>query len=140
MRVALSELRNCENFCVLRKLCRTQRPQHFHSCSFTQIRIASFYRLSKRLLKNADHFQSNYVFVFLVLFIYCLVTSPLLLIVLAAAGGACYIASLKQVWCFKPTQYLFPIFSNSLFFIAYMAQCSCRYFFPFCLCDLSVVK
>ncbi len=79
-------------------------PKIFTLVQCAQIRIASFYRLSKRLLKNADHFQSNYVFVFLVLFLYCLVTSPLLLIVLAAAGGACYIASLKQVWCFKPKQ------------------------------------
>jgi len=37
------------------------------------------------------------VLVFLVLFLYCLITSPLLLIVLATAGGACYIAQLKQV-------------------------------------------
>ena len=34
--------------------------------------------------------------VFLVLVIYCLITSPLLIIVLAASGGAAYIASLKN--------------------------------------------
>merc|ERR1712088_1132977 len=49
-------------------------------------------RLSKRLYKNVDYFQSNYVAVFLVLVLYCLITSPLLIIVLAASGGAAYIA------------------------------------------------
>ena len=53
-------------------------------------------RLSKRLYKNVDYFQSNYVMVFLVLVLYCLITSPLLIIVLAASGGACYIAGLKN--------------------------------------------
>jgi len=53
-------------------------------------------RLSKRLYKNVEYFQSNYVLVFLVLVLYCLISSPLLLIVMAATGGACYIASLKN--------------------------------------------
>merc|ERR1712242_30851 len=53
-------------------------------------------RLSKRLYKNVDYFQSNYVAVFLVLVLYCLITSPLLIIVLAASGGAAYIAGLKN--------------------------------------------
>jgi len=53
-------------------------------------------RLTKRLYKNIEYFQSNYMMVFLVLVVYCLVTSPLLLIVIAAAGGACYIASMKN--------------------------------------------
>jgi hypothetical protein len=53
-------------------------------------------RLSKRMLKNVDYFQSNYVLVFLVLFVYCLITSPLLLVVLALAGGACYAISIKN--------------------------------------------
>merc|ERR1712156_478538 len=53
-------------------------------------------RLSKRLIKNIDYFQSNYVLVFLVLVLYCLISSPLLLIVIAAAGGASYYASMKN--------------------------------------------
>merc|ERR1712020_172300 len=53
-------------------------------------------RLSKRLYKNVEYFQSNYVCVFLVLVLYCLITSPLLLIVIAAAGGACYIAGVRN--------------------------------------------
>lgn len=57
---------------------------------------ASFPRWSKRLYKNVEYFQSNYVFVFLVLFIYCLVTSPFLLIAMAASGGASYFISTKN--------------------------------------------
>merc|ERR1711970_1119541 len=46
-------------------------------------------RLSKRLVKNVDYFQSNYV-------LDCLISSPLLLIVIAGAGGAAYFASIKN--------------------------------------------
>jgi len=53
-------------------------------------------RLTKRLYKNVEYFQSNYVMVFIVLVLYCLITSPLLLIVIAASGGAAYIAALKN--------------------------------------------
>merc|ERR1712123_261156 len=53
-------------------------------------------RLTKRLYKNIEHFQSNYMLVFLVLVVYCLISSPLLLIVIAAAGGASYFASTKN--------------------------------------------
>merc|ERR1711970_1372110 len=53
-------------------------------------------RLSKRLVKNVDYFQSNYVLVFLILVLYCLISSPLLLIVIAGAGGAAYFASIKN--------------------------------------------
>jgi len=52
---------------------------------------------SKRLYKNIEHFQSNYVFVFLILFLYCLITSPFLLVAMAMSGGACYYASTKQL-------------------------------------------
>lgn len=37
-------------------------------------------RLSRRIMRNIEYFQSNYLFVFLGLIVYCLVTSPLLLI------------------------------------------------------------
>ncbi|XP_037093486.1 prenylated Rab acceptor protein 1-like [Pollicipes pollicipes] len=53
-------------------------------------------RWSKRLVKNIDHFQSNYVFVFIGLFVYCLLTSPLLLIAMAALAGGCHILKLRQ--------------------------------------------
>ncbi|XP_032868243.1 prenylated Rab acceptor protein 1 [Amblyraja radiata] len=48
-----------------------------------------------RLVKNVEHFQSNYVFVFLGLIIYCVVTSPMLLVALAVFFGACYIVHLR---------------------------------------------
>jgi len=53
-------------------------------------------RLSKRLIKNVEYFQSNYVCVFLVLVLYCLISSPLLLIVIAGVGGALYYATIKN--------------------------------------------
>merc|ERR1712165_531991 len=40
-------------------------------------------RLTKRLYKNVEYFQSNYVMVFFVLVLYCLITSPILIIVIA---------------------------------------------------------
>jgi len=52
--------------------------------------------LTKRVYKNLDYFQSNYVLVFLLLFVYCLVTSPLLLVVMGMAVGACYFISMKN--------------------------------------------
>ncbi|XP_026479010.1 prenylated Rab acceptor protein 1-like [Ctenocephalides felis] len=51
---------------------------------------ASLPRLSKRIVRNIQHFQSNYLFVFIGLFLYCLITSPLLLLVLAGVAFAYY--------------------------------------------------
>merc|ERR1719233_2837400 len=53
-------------------------------------------RLSKRVVKNLEFFQSNYVCVFIILVLYCLISSPLLLFVIAGAGGAAYFASIKN--------------------------------------------
>ncbi|CAL8093353.1 unnamed protein product [Orchesella dallaii] len=47
-------------------------------------------RLPRRVVKNVEYFQSNYLFVFIGLFIYCLVTSPLLLFAVIASLGICY--------------------------------------------------
>merc|ERR1711874_489568 len=47
-------------------------------------------------VQECRYFQSNYVLVFLVPVLYCLLTSPLLLVVIAASGGAAYIAGLKN--------------------------------------------
>nr|CAD7570474.1 unnamed protein product [Timema californicum] len=57
---------------------------------------SSLPRLSKRVVKNIEYFHSNYFFVFLGLIAYCLITSPFLLIAVAASLGACYILSLKN--------------------------------------------
>ncbi|KAL4229412.1 Prenylated Rab acceptor protein 1 [Mactra antiquata] len=52
--------------------------------------------IPKRVMKNIEHFQSNYLFVFLGLVVFCILTSPMLLVALAACFGACYIISLKN--------------------------------------------
>lgn len=48
--------------------------------------VPSMPRLSSRIMRNLSYFQSNYICVFIVLMIYCLITSPLILIVLVAAA------------------------------------------------------
>uniref|UniRef100_D3TMZ2 PRA1 family protein n=2 Tax=Glossina TaxID=44049 RepID=D3TMZ2_GLOMM len=49
---------------------------------------ASMQRLTARFVRNLDYFKSNYIFVFIVLMIYCLITSPLILLVLVAVAVA----------------------------------------------------
>ncbi|KAK2707286.1 hypothetical protein QYM36_015094 [Artemia franciscana] len=53
-------------------------------------------QLSSRLITNIEHFQSNYLCVFLALTIFCILTSPLLLIAIAACLGGCYIMSKRS--------------------------------------------
>ncbi|BFZ25447.1 hypothetical protein BsWGS_28486 [Bradybaena similaris] len=52
--------------------------------------------LPKRILRNIESFQSNYLFVFIGLFVFCVLTSPLLLLAIAACLGACYIVSVRN--------------------------------------------
>jgi len=52
--------------------------------------------VGRRLLTNVEQFQSNYLCVFIILFIYCILTSPLLLIALAACCGAVYFIRVKN--------------------------------------------
>jgi len=52
--------------------------------------------VGRRLLINVDQFQSNYMCIFFILFIYCILTSPLLLIALAACCGAAYYIRVKN--------------------------------------------
>lgn len=56
----------------------------------------SIQQWSKRLVTNFKHFQSNYIFVFIILCFYCILTSPLLLLVLAAIAAVAYILTLKN--------------------------------------------
>lgn len=49
---------------------------------------ASLPRLTSRFVRNLDYFKSNYIFVFIVLMIYCLITSPFILFVLAGVAYA----------------------------------------------------
>ncbi|XP_043539141.1 prenylated Rab acceptor protein 1 [Chiloscyllium plagiosum] len=58
-------------------------------------RPKNFGEMCKRLVKNVEYFQSNYVFVFLGLIVYCVITSPMLLIALVVFFGACYIVHLR---------------------------------------------
>jgi len=53
-------------------------------------------KLGRRLARNIDHFQTNYMYVFGILIAYCLLTSPMLLLCIAASLGACYILQLKN--------------------------------------------
>ncbi|KAF4519648.1 hypothetical protein B566_EDAN004985 [Ephemera danica] len=57
---------------------------------------ASVPRLSRRLVRNVDHFQSNYLLVFIGLAIFCLLTSPLLLIAVAGSLIGCHFLATKQ--------------------------------------------
>ncbi|XP_012270893.1 prenylated Rab acceptor protein 1 [Orussus abietinus] len=56
----------------------------------------SLTRLSKRVMRNIEYFQSNYLVVFIGLVIYCLITSPLLLLTVAASLGTCYKVSQRH--------------------------------------------
>ncbi|XP_038209371.1 prenylated Rab acceptor protein 1 isoform X1 [Zerene cesonia] len=47
---------------------------------------ASIPRLSRRFYRNVEYFQANYLMIFLGLFAYCLITSPLLLIAMVASA------------------------------------------------------
>lgn len=51
---------------------------------------------TRRFMSNIEKFQSNYLFVFLGLVAFCLLTSPMLLVAIATSLGACYIISLKN--------------------------------------------
>ncbi|XP_053601052.1 prenylated Rab acceptor protein 1 isoform X1 [Plodia interpunctella] len=46
---------------------------------------ASIPRLTRRVYRNVEYFQANYLVVFLGLFAYCLITTPLLLIAMVAS-------------------------------------------------------
>ncbi|XP_017771129.1 PREDICTED: prenylated Rab acceptor protein 1 [Nicrophorus vespilloides] len=47
-------------------------------------------RLSRRIMRNIEYFQGNYLYVFLGLIAYCLITSPLVLIAMAGSLYVCY--------------------------------------------------
>ncbi|XP_050316171.1 prenylated Rab acceptor protein 1 [Anthonomus grandis grandis] len=56
---------------------------------------ASIPRLGKRIMRNIEYFQANYLFVFIGLIIYCLITSPMILIAIAGTFYAGYKLSLR---------------------------------------------
>jgi len=48
---------------------------------------------TKRLLKNIEHYQANYIITFMLLMVYCILTSPLPLIALAVSATGSYVVS-----------------------------------------------
>jgi len=52
--------------------------------------------VTTRVVKNLNNFQSNYLCISIILIIYCLITSPLLLIVLGGSLGACHMVSKRN--------------------------------------------
>lgn len=52
--------------------------------------------VGQRLAKNVEHFQSNYLCVFVVLLLYCILTSPMLLIALVACFGMLYVIKVRN--------------------------------------------
>jgi len=63
-----------------------------HPGNFTK--PTNFTKLKRRIPKNLIHFQSNYFIVFVILILYCFITSPLLLLVVAFGLGGCYVLKL----------------------------------------------
>lgn len=57
----------------------------------------NFGELCQRVVKNVDTYNSNYTFIFLGLILYCIISSPMLLIALAVFAGAFYIIHLKSL-------------------------------------------
>uniref|UniRef100_A0A0A9XSB3 PRA1 family protein n=1 Tax=Lygus hesperus TaxID=30085 RepID=A0A0A9XSB3_LYGHE len=53
-------------------------------------------RLLKRAVNNIKYFQGNYIVISITLMAYCLLTSPLLLLSVAASLIACYLLSLRH--------------------------------------------
>ncbi|XP_051921295.1 prenylated Rab acceptor protein 1 [Hippocampus zosterae] len=57
----------------------------------------NFGEMCQRVVKNVDTYNSNYTFIFLGLILYCIISSPMLLIALAVFVGAFYIIHLKSL-------------------------------------------
>ncbi|XP_061631644.1 prenylated Rab acceptor protein 1 [Phyllopteryx taeniolatus] len=57
----------------------------------------NFGEMCQRVVKNMDTYNSNYTFIFLGLILYCIISSPMLLIALAVFVGAFYIIHLKSL-------------------------------------------
>ncbi|XP_038065825.1 prenylated Rab acceptor protein 1-like [Patiria miniata] len=52
--------------------------------------------VTTRVVANIETYQSNYLFVFVGLLVYCLITSPLLIVALVVLFGACYWIRVKN--------------------------------------------
>lgn len=56
----------------------------------------SLQKLTQRIVRNIVYFQSNYIIVSLVLTLYCLLTTPILLIAVCCSLTFCYIVSTRN--------------------------------------------
>ena len=82
---------------ILAKYLAFQDPPFLKFHNRTEIRLHSMYY--SIVLNLSLYFFLLQVFVFVILFLYCLITSPMLLIVMAISGGLCYYLSSKNVRC-----------------------------------------
>ncbi|KAJ8334406.1 hypothetical protein SKAU_G00400450 [Synaphobranchus kaupii] len=57
----------------------------------------NFGELCQRVVRNLDNYHSNYTFIFMGLILYCIISSPMLLLALAVFVGALYIIHLKSL-------------------------------------------
>ncbi|XP_073703715.1 prenylated Rab acceptor protein 1 [Garra rufa] len=57
----------------------------------------NFGELCQRVVRNLNTYHSNYTFIFMGLILYCIVSSPMLLIALGVFAGAFYIIHLKTL-------------------------------------------
>ncbi|KAI0977889.1 hypothetical protein GJ496_002930 [Pomphorhynchus laevis] len=53
-------------------------------------------RAGRRLIRNVEYFQANYLVIFVILGLYCVITSPSLLLVIGFTLGLCYYISKRN--------------------------------------------
>ncbi|CAG9107562.1 hypothetical protein JYU34_011306 [Plutella xylostella] len=81
----LQHVRNGAGPAIIMGLLATRRPWTQFVATDNFKVPASLPRLTRRFYRNVEYFQANYLVVFLILFAYCLITSPLLLIAMVAS-------------------------------------------------------
>lgn len=52
--------------------------------------------ISKRVSHNIMYYYTNYTFISALLILYCIISSPLLLLAITVSGGACYLISTQK--------------------------------------------
>ena len=96
-------------------------PSHLLKC----IQCVSIKFILHYMMK-IPFYKFSQVFVFLILFLYCLITSPFLLVAMAMSGGGCYYASLKQVKHSFHVFYICGMYFKTI--IRFSANCWLRYY------------
>ncbi|XP_075983916.1 prenylated Rab acceptor protein 1 isoform X1 [Anticarsia gemmatalis] len=85
MELLLQHVRSGAGPALVMGLLATRRPWTQFVATDNFKAPPSIPRLSRRFYRNVEYFQANYLMVFLGLFAYCLITTPLLLIAMAAS-------------------------------------------------------